>query len=67
MQTVMFGEDLHRRLTAIRSRRPYILRQGHHSVKCQLVDLDLKSLQDLRHKAMCRQAEASGEKRLKHD
>jgi hypothetical protein len=31
------------------------------------VDLDLKSLQDLRHKAMCRQTKASGEKRLKHD
>jgi hypothetical protein len=63
----MFGEDLHRRLTAKRSRRPDILRQGHHSVRCQLVDLDLKSLQDLRHKAMCRQTKASGEKRLKHD
>jgi hypothetical protein len=31
------------------------------------VDLDLESLQDLRHKAMCRQTKASGEKRLKHD
>jgi hypothetical protein len=31
------------------------------------VDLDLKSPQDLRHKAMCRQAKASGEKRLKHN
>jgi hypothetical protein len=67
MQIVMFGEDLHRRLTAIRSRRPDILRQGHHGVRYQLVDLDLKSLQDLRHKAMCGQAKASGEKRLKHD
>jgi hypothetical protein len=63
----MFGEDLHRRLTAIRSCRLDILRQGHHGVRCQLVDLDLKSLQDLRHKAMCREAKASGEKRLKHD
>jgi hypothetical protein len=63
----MFGEDLHRRLTAIRSRRPDILRQGHHDIWCQLVDLDLKSLQDLRHKAMCRQMKANGEKRLKHD
>jgi hypothetical protein len=57
----MFGEDLHIRLTAIRSRRPDILCQGHHGVRCQLVDLDLKSLQDLRHKAMCRKAKASGE------
>jgi hypothetical protein len=31
------------------------------------VDLDLKSLQDLRHKAMCRQTKANGEKCLKHD
>jgi hypothetical protein len=29
------------------------------------VDLDLKSSQDLRHKAMCRQAKASGEKASK--
>jgi hypothetical protein len=57
----MFGKDFHRRLTAIRSRRPDILRQGHHDVRCQLVDLDLKSPQDLRHKAMFRQAKASGE------
>jgi hypothetical protein len=63
----MFGEDLHRRLTTIRGRRPDILRQGHHGIRSQLVDLDLKSLQDLRHKAMCRQTKASGEKRLKHD
>jgi hypothetical protein len=67
MQTLMFGKDLHRRLTAIQSRRPDILRQGHHGVRCQLVDLDLKTLQDLRHKVMCRQTKASGEKRLKHD
>jgi hypothetical protein len=67
MKTVMFGEDLYRRLTAIRSRRPDKLRQGHHGVRCQLVDLDLKSLQDLRKKAMCRQAKASGEKCLKHN
>jgi hypothetical protein len=63
----MFGEDFHRRLTVIRSRCPDILRQGHYGVGCQLVDLDLESLKDLRHKAMCGQAKASGEKRLKHD
>jgi hypothetical protein len=39
MQTVMFGEDFYRRLTAIRSRRLDILCQGHHGVRCQLVDL----------------------------
>jgi hypothetical protein len=67
MQTVMFGEDLHRRLTTIRGHCLDILRQGHHDIRSQLVDLDLKSLQDLRHKAMCRQTKASGEKRLKND
>jgi hypothetical protein len=67
IQTVMFGEDLHRRLTTIRSRRPDILRQGHHGIRRQLVDLDLESLQDLHHKSMCRQTKASGDKRLKHD
>jgi hypothetical protein len=63
----IFGEDFHRRLTAIRSRRPDILRQGHHDVRYQLVDLDFKSLQDLRHKPMCRQTKASGEKCLEND
>jgi hypothetical protein len=61
VQTVLFGEDFHRTLTAIQSHRPNILRQGHHGVSCQLVDLDFKSPQDLRHKPMCRQAKASGE------
>jgi hypothetical protein len=65
MQTVMFGEDLHRRPTTIRGRRPDILCQGHHGIRSQLVDLDLKPLQDHRHKAMCRQTKAGGEKRLK--
>jgi hypothetical protein len=67
MQTVMLGEDLHRRLTTIRSRHPDILHQGHHDIRRQLVDLDLESLQDLRHKSMCKQTKASGEKCLKHD
>jgi hypothetical protein len=67
MQTILFGKEFHRRLTAIRIHRPDILRQGHHDVRCQLVDLDLKSPQDLRPKAMCRQAKASGEKCLEND
>jgi hypothetical protein len=67
VQTVLFGEDFHLRLTTIRSRRPDILHQGHHDVRCQLVDLDFKSPQDLRHKSMCRQAKASDEKCLKND
>jgi hypothetical protein len=67
MQTVILGEDLYGGLAAIRSHRPDILRQGHHSVGCQLVDLDLKPLQDLRHEAMRRKAKAGDEERLKHD
>jgi hypothetical protein len=67
MQTVMFCEDLHRGLTTIRSRRPNILRQSHHGIRRQLVDLDLESPQDLHHESMCRQTKASGEKCLKND
>jgi hypothetical protein len=67
MQTVMFCEDLHIGLTAIRSRRPNILRQGHHDIRRQLVDLDLEPPQDLRHESMCRQTKASGEKSFKND
>jgi hypothetical protein len=61
----MLCEDFHRGLTAIRSRRPDILRQGHHSIRRQLVDLDLESPQDLRHESMRRQTKANGEKSLK--
>jgi hypothetical protein len=67
MQTVMFCEDFHRELTTIRSRRPNILRQSHHNIRRQLVDLDLKSPQDLRHESMYRQTKANGEKNLKND
>jgi hypothetical protein len=67
MQTIMLCEDLHRGLTTIRSRRPDILRQGHHGIRRQLVDLDLESPQDLCHESMCRQTKASGEKHFKHD
>jgi hypothetical protein len=67
MQTIMFCEDFHRGLTAIRSRRPDILRQGHHDIRRRLVDLDLESPQDLRHESMRRQTKASGEKSLKND
>jgi hypothetical protein len=67
MQTIMFCEDFHRGLTAIRSRRSDILRQGHHNIWRQLVDLDLESPQDLRHELMRRQTKASDEKSLKND
>jgi hypothetical protein len=65
MQTIMFCEDFHRGLTAIRSRRPDILRQGHHDIRRQMVDLDLESSQDLRHESMRRQTKASGKKASK--
>jgi hypothetical protein len=61
VQTVILSEDLYGRLTAVRSHRPDILRQGHHDVRCQLVDLDLKPLQDLRHETMRRLAKAGDE------
>jgi hypothetical protein len=54
MQTIMFCEDFHIGLPAIRSRRPDIFCQGHHGIRRQLVDLDLESTQDLRHESMRR-------------
>jgi hypothetical protein len=63
----MFCEDFHRGLTAIRSRRLDILRQDHLGIRRQLVDLDLEPPQDLRHKSMCKQMKASGEKSFKND
>jgi hypothetical protein len=65
VQIVLLGEDFHRRLTAIRRRCPYILRQRHHSVRCQLMNLDFELLQNLRHKTMRRQTKAGDEKCLK--
>jgi hypothetical protein len=65
MQTIMFREDFHRGLPAVRSRRPDILGQGHHGIRRQLVDLDLESTQDLRHESMRRQTKACGEKASK--
>ena len=64
MQTIVLHEDLDRWLPVVRSRRPDILCQGHHGIRCQLVDLDLESTQDLRHESMRRQTKASGEKGL---
>jgi hypothetical protein len=67
MQTIMLREDFHRGLPAVRSRRPDILCQGHHGIRCQLVDLDLESTQDLCHESIRRQTKASGEKGLEDD
>jgi hypothetical protein len=61
VETVLLGEDLHRRLTAIRRRCPDILRQRHHGVRCQLMNLDFELLLNLRHKTMRRQAKADDE------
>jgi hypothetical protein len=67
MQTIMFCEDFHRGLPAIRSCHPYILCQGHHNIRRQLVDLDLESTKDLHHESMRRQTKASSEKGFKDD
>jgi hypothetical protein len=65
MQTIMFCEDFHRGLTAIRSRHPDILRHGHHDIRRQLVDLDLESPQDLRHESMRRRRRPAAKKASK--
>jgi hypothetical protein len=57
----LLGEDFHRRLTAIRRRCPDILRQRHHGVRCQLMNLDFELLQNFRHKTMRRQTKAGDE------
>jgi hypothetical protein len=67
VQTIFLGEDLHRRLTAIRRRCPDILRQRHHDVRCQLMNLDFELLQKLRHKTMRGQTKAGDEKCLKNN
>jgi hypothetical protein len=44
VQAIILGEDLHRRLPAVRSNRPNILRQRNHDVRRQLVDLHFEPL-----------------------
>jgi hypothetical protein len=63
----MLREDFNKGLPAVQSRRPDIFCQGHHGIRCQLVDLDLEYTQDLCHKSMRRQTKASGEKSLEYD
>jgi hypothetical protein len=67
VQRIVLGEDLHGGLTAVRSHRPDIFRQGHHGVRRQLMDLDVEPLQDLRHETMRRQAKAGDEECLEHN
>jgi hypothetical protein len=67
VQTIVLGEDFHRRLTAVRRNRSNILRQGNHGVRCQLVDLHAESPQNLHYKTMRREAKAGKEKSLEHN
>jgi hypothetical protein len=65
MQAIIFGEYLHIRLPAVGSNCPDILRQCHHGVRRQLVDLHFKPSQHLRHKSMCREAKTGNKKASK--
>jgi hypothetical protein len=65
MQAIIFGEDLHRRLLAVRSNCLDKLRKRHHCVRRQLVDLHLKPSQHLHHESMCREAKTASKKGLK--
>jgi hypothetical protein len=67
MQTIILREDFDRGLLAVRSRCPDIFCQGHHDIRCQLVDLDVESTQNFSHKSMRGQTKASGEKSLEDD
>ena len=66
MQAIILGEDLHRRLSAIGSNCPDILRKRHHCIQRHLVDLDLKSSQHLHHEPMCWEAKTGSKKGLKN-
>jgi hypothetical protein len=65
MQAIILGKDLHRRLPAVGSNRPNILRQRNHDVRRQLVDQHFEPSQHLRHEAMCREAKTGNKKGLK--
>jgi hypothetical protein len=67
MQTIILREDFDRGLPAVRSRCPDIFFQGHHSIRRQLVDLDVESTQNFSHKSLRGQTKASGEKNLEDD
>jgi hypothetical protein len=67
VQTIILREDFNRGLSAVRSRRPDILRQSHHGIWRQLVDLDVEPTQDFSHKSMCGQTKASSKKSFEHN
>jgi hypothetical protein len=62
MQSIIFGEDLHRRLPAVGRNCPDVLRKCHHCVRRQLVDLHLKPSQHLHHESMRREAKTGSKK-----
>jgi hypothetical protein len=61
VQTIILGEDFHKRLTVVRRNRPNILRQGNHDIRCQLVELHDKPPQNLHYEMMRREAKAGKE------
>ena len=65
VQAIVLGEDLHRRLPAVRSNRPNIFCQRNHGVRRQLVDLHFEPPQNLHHETMRRETKAGNEKCLK--
>jgi hypothetical protein len=65
MQEIILGEDLHRRLSAVRSNRLNILRQRNHDVRRQLVDLHFEPSQHLHHETMRWETKADDKKGLK--
>jgi hypothetical protein len=67
VQAIILREDFDRWLSAVRSRRPDILRQSHHGIRSQLMDLDVESAQNFSHKSVRRQAKTSGKERLEHN
>jgi hypothetical protein len=54
VQTIVLREDFDRWLSAVRSCRPDIFRQGHHGIRSQLVDMDVESAQDFSNESVRR-------------
>jgi hypothetical protein len=67
VQAIVLREDLDRWLSAVQSRRPDILRQSHHNIRSQLMDLDVESAHDFSHESVHRQAKTDGKERLEHN
>jgi hypothetical protein len=67
VQTIILCEHFDRGLPAVRSRCPDVLRQSHHGIGRQLVDLDVEPSQNFSHKSMCGQTKSGSEKSLEHN